>query len=125
MARVEKAGLRVDETLATFINEQALPGSGVDPRRFWEGLSTLLHEFGPRNRALLEKRDELQATIDAWHMEHRAAPDRAAYRDFLAVAAIYYLVVCWLFVWLFSLSLSLSLPLPASSTSTRRQPSQT
>ena len=84
MARVEKAGLRVDETLATFINEQALPGSGVDPRRFWEGLSTLLHEFGPRNRALLEKRDELQATIDAWHMEHRAAPDRAAYRDFLA-----------------------------------------
>ena len=84
MARVEKAGLRVDETLATFINERALPGSGVDPRRFWEGLSTLLHEFGPRNRALLEKRDELQATIDAWHMEHRAAPDRAAYRDFLA-----------------------------------------
>ncbi|RCW83416.1 malate synthase G [Paracoccus lutimaris] len=83
MGRVEKAGLRVDETLAAFINQQALPGSGVDPRRFWEGLSKLLHDFGPRNRALLEKRDELQAAIDAWHLAHRAAPDRAAYRDFL------------------------------------------
>ena len=84
MSRVEKAGLRVDETLANFINEHALPASGVEPRRFWEGLSALLHEFGPRNRALLEKRDELQATIDAWHMSNRAAPkDEAAYREFL------------------------------------------
>lgn len=83
MARVEKAGLRVDEALASFINEHALPGSGVDPRRFWEGLSELIHEFGPRNRALLEKRDELQASIDAWHMANRGKDDAAAYRDFL------------------------------------------
>lgn len=85
MGRVEKAGLRVDETLAAFINERALPGSGVEPRRFWEGLSTLLHEFGPRNRALLERREELQSAIDAWHIAHRAEPkDAGAYRDFLA-----------------------------------------
>ncbi len=74
MARVEKAGLRVDEVLARFINEQALPGSGVEPQRFWEGLSTLIHEFGPRNRALLERREELQAAIDAWHIAHRGRP---------------------------------------------------
>ncbi|RDW12481.1 malate synthase G [Paracoccus thiocyanatus] len=85
MGRVEKAGLRVDETLAAFVNEHALPGSGVEPRRFWEGLSALLHEFGPRNRALLERREELQSAIDAWHVSRRgAAPDPAAYRDFLA-----------------------------------------
>ncbi|WP_028711204.1 malate synthase G [Paracoccus sp. J55] len=84
MGRVEKAGLRVDERLAAFINERALPGSGVEPRRFWEGLSTLIHEFGPRNRALLDKRDELQSAIDAWHIAHRAEPkDAGAYRDFL------------------------------------------
>src|SRR5690606_15019724 len=65
--------------------ERALPGSGVEPRRFWEGLSTLLHEFGPRNRALLERREELQSAIDAWHIAHRAEPkDAGAYRDFLA-----------------------------------------
>ncbi|MTH77523.1 malate synthase G [Paracoccus aestuariivivens] len=84
MARVEKAGLRVDEALASFINDRALPGSGVEPRRFWEGLSTLLHDFGPRNRALLDKRDELQSTIDAWHLGRRGEPaDAGAYRDFL------------------------------------------
>ncbi len=85
MGRVEKAGLRVDETLAAFINERALPGSGVEPRRFWEGLSMLIHEFGPRNRALLDRRDELQSAIDGWHIAHRAEPkDTGAYRDFLA-----------------------------------------
>jgi len=85
MARVEKAGLRVDETLANFLNERALPGSGVEPRRFWEGLSNLLHDFGPRNRALLERRDELQLAIDAWHIGRRGQPfDVGAYRDFLA-----------------------------------------
>ena len=85
MGRVEKAGLRVDETLAAFINERALPGSGVEPRRFWEGLSALLHDFGPRNRALLERREELQSAIDAWHIAHRGEPkDAGAYRDFLA-----------------------------------------
>ena len=84
MSRVEKAGLRVDQTLASFINDHALPGSGVEPRRFWEGLSALIHDFGPRNRALLDKREELQSALDAWHIAHRAQPaDAGAYRDFL------------------------------------------
>ncbi|SMO99468.1 malate synthase G, partial [Paracoccus laeviglucosivorans] len=84
MARVEKSGLRVDETLANFISDRALPGSGVDPQRFWDGLSQLLHEFGPRNRALLDKRDELQLAIDAWHIGQRGKAWHAgAYRDFL------------------------------------------
>jgi len=85
MGRVEKAGLRVDQTLASFINDHALPGSGVEPRRFWEGLSTLIHDFGPKNRALLDKRDELQSALDAWHIAHRGQPaDAEAYRDFLS-----------------------------------------
>ncbi len=84
MGRVEKAGLRVDEVLADFINQRALPASGVEPRRFWEGLSTLIHDFGPRNRALLEKRDALQAAIDGWHITRPGEPaDAGAYRDFL------------------------------------------
>ncbi|WP_017997897.1 malate synthase G [Paracoccus sp. N5] len=84
MGRVEKAGLRVDQTLASFINDHALPGSGVEPRRFWEGLSTLIHDFGPKNRALLDKRDEIQSALDAWHIAHRGQPaDAEAYRDFL------------------------------------------
>lgn len=85
MGRVEKAGLRVDGALARFIDEQALPGSGVAPNRFWEGLSRLLHDFAPRNRALLQRREELQAQIDAWHVSHQgAAVDTVAYREFLS-----------------------------------------
>lgn len=84
MGRVEKAGLRVDEALADFITERALPGSGIEPRRFWDGLSRLLHEFAPRNRALLDKRESLQASIDAWHISRQGQDwDSGAYRDFL------------------------------------------
>ena len=84
MGRIEKAGLRVDEVLADFINNRALPGSGVEPRRFWDGLSTLVHDFGVKNRALLQKRADMQAAIDAWHTEHRGkAVDGAAYQAFL------------------------------------------
>jgi malate synthase len=84
MSRVEKAGLRVDLTLATFINDHALPGSGVEPERFWEGLSALIHEFGPRNRALLERRDEIQSALDAWHVARRGKPaDAQDQRGFL------------------------------------------
>lgn len=91
MSRVEKSGLRVDEVLAQFITEKALPASGVDARVFWDGLSRLLHEFGPRNQALLDTRDEMQAALDAWYISGNGAQaDAAARREFLA--SIGYLV---------------------------------
>ena len=84
MGRVEKAGLRVDSVLADFINDRALPGSGVEPRQFWEGLSALLHELGPKNRALLAERERLQAAVDDWHIQNRGkAFDQSAYEAFL------------------------------------------
>ncbi|MDM7255282.1 MAG: malate synthase G [Paracoccus sp. (in: a-proteobacteria)] len=83
-ARVEKAGLRVEETLARFIADKALPGTGVEPRDFWAALSQLLHDFGPANRALLDKREAMQSAIDGWHQERRGQPvDMAQYKDFL------------------------------------------
>ncbi len=82
---VAREELLVAPELASFIETEALPGTGVEPARFWEGLSEIVHEFGPRNRALLAKRDALQAKIDAWHLEHRDQPyDREAYKAFLA-----------------------------------------
>ncbi|WP_294923178.1 malate synthase G [uncultured Paracoccus sp.] len=84
MERIEKAGLRVDQVLADFINQRALPGTGVEPRRFWEGFSALVHELGPRNGALLKKREELQSRLDGWHAANRGKPvDLTAYREFL------------------------------------------
>ncbi|MEM7525972.1 MAG: malate synthase G, partial [Pseudomonadota bacterium] len=80
--RVEIEGLNVDKRLADFIDEAALPGSGVDRDAFWAALSGLIHDFGPKNRAFLAIRDDMQAKIDDWHKANRT-PDRAAYKAFL------------------------------------------
>ncbi|MFV0333163.1 MAG: malate synthase G [Tropicimonas sp.] len=77
-------GLQVERTLADFIEAEALPGSGVRAEAFWSGLAGLVETFGPRNRALLDRRVDLHQKIDAWHMEHRGTPlDMATYLAFL------------------------------------------
>jgi len=62
---VERAGLEVDARLASFLEDQVLPGTGIADFTFWHGFAHLLRSFTPRNRALLERRDELQRQIDA------------------------------------------------------------
>jgi malate synthase len=77
-------GLQIDTRLVRFVEDRALPGTGIAPDTFWAGLSSLAHELGPKNRALLARRDDLQAKIDAWHIAHRARPhDHEAYKAFL------------------------------------------
>jgi malate synthase len=83
--RIEKFGLKVAPSLLRMIEDEALPGTGVSSDQFWKGLSDLIHEKGPKNRALLAKRDDLQAKIDAWHKARRGQPhDQAAYTAFLS-----------------------------------------
>jgi malate synthase len=83
--RLDRAGLQVDAVLASFVEDEALPGTGIEAGDFWAGFASLLQEFAPQNRALLAKRDELQAKIDAWHITRRRQPhDHAAYKAFLA-----------------------------------------
>ena len=83
-ARVEKQGLQVAAEYADFIENSALPGTGVAVDTFWRGLSQLVHELGPENRALLAKREDLQGRIDGWHIEHRGqSHDADAYSAFL------------------------------------------
>ncbi len=82
--RVERFGLQVAAELANFVETQALPGTDVSADGFWQGLSDLAHEFGPRNAALLAKREAIQGQIDNWHIANRDAPhDHAAYKAFL------------------------------------------
>ncbi|MGO4915563.1 malate synthase G [Pseudogemmobacter sp. W21_MBD1_M6] len=82
--RVEKQGLSVDSALVNFIESEALPGTGVSADTFWAGFSTLVHDLGPKNRALLARREELQTQIDSWHIARRGQPhDAAAYTAFL------------------------------------------
>jgi malate synthase len=82
--RVDRAGLQVAAELAAFLETEALPGSGVAPADFWAGLSALIHEEGPKNRALLARRAALQAQIDAWHKARaNQSHDPKAYKAFL------------------------------------------
>jgi len=73
--------LRVDEALYWFVVDELLPGSGIEPDALWTGLASLIDEFSLRNAVSLEKREWLQAQIDAWHHSH--AFDVVTYRRFL------------------------------------------
>jgi len=80
----KRQGLQIDRTLCEFVESEVLLGTGVDPGQLWRGFAAIIAEFAPRTRTLLQRRDELQAQIDAWHSENRAdAFDAAAYRSFL------------------------------------------
>ncbi len=84
MTRTERYGLQVDTCLATFVEAEALPGTGVSKDQFWQGFAALIRDLAPKNRALLAKRDMIQAKIDAWHIAHRQKPhDHTAYATFL------------------------------------------
>ncbi|WP_281858012.1 malate synthase G [Litoreibacter halocynthiae] len=83
--RQDKHGLQVDSLLADFVETKALPGTGIAVDDFWKGFSDLAHELGPKNAALLDKRESLQTQIDAWHIANRDQPhDHAAYKAFLS-----------------------------------------
>lgn len=80
---VRAGGLQVAGELHRFVEEEALPGSGIDPQAFWDGLTALVADLAPRHRELLARRDEIQAALDDWHRAHPGTPDRDAYTAFL------------------------------------------
>jgi malate synthase len=81
---VNRAGLQVAAVLAEFIEAKALPGTGLAAEALWQGLADILARFVPTNRALLTKRDDLQAKLDAWHQANPGPiADMPAYQAFL------------------------------------------
>jgi len=82
--RLSLHDLQVATPLHRFIDDEALPGTGIDRTRFWSGFAALIHDLAPRNRALLAERDRMQQHIDAWHRAHPGpVRDTAAYRQCL------------------------------------------
>ncbi|WP_439271408.1 malate synthase G [Pseudochrobactrum sp. HB0163] len=69
--RIEHAGLQVDQELSRFLEGEVLPQSGIEAASFWAGLAAMVRDLAPRNRALLAKRDEIQAKLDAWYKANR------------------------------------------------------
>ncbi len=84
MAFVDRAGLSVADSLAEFIEQKALPGTGIAPAAFWKGVAGIFATFAPENNALLARRDEIQAKLDAWHLARRGKPiDQGEYQAYL------------------------------------------
>ena len=64
--------IQIERCLYDFINDEAMPGTGVDGQKFWDGFSQIVRDLAPRNHQLLARREELQVLLDEWHIANRA-----------------------------------------------------
>ena len=80
--RTQQGGLQIADELFRLINNDIIPGTGIEPEHFWTELEQILNDLGPKNKALLAKRDQLQSQIDTWHQTNGAG-EAKAYKAFL------------------------------------------
>ena len=81
---IERKGLSVHRELGRFLETRALAKTALKYDAFWKGFAAIIHDLGPKNRALLEKRDAMQRQVDNWHTSRAGQPhDADAYRAFL------------------------------------------
>ncbi|GHA11616.1 malate synthase G [Oceanisphaera arctica] len=82
--RTHLGTLQVATVLHDLVVNEIIPGTGVEPAAFWTGMEQIVNDLAPKNRALLEKREQLQRQIDEWHQAHAGQSfDAAAYKQFL------------------------------------------
>ncbi len=82
-SRIDSNGLSIARELYDLVNQEIIPGTGVDSNDFWAGFAKLITDLAPKNRALLEKRTRIQAQLNEWHKAHPGAIEFPAYKQFL------------------------------------------
>ncbi len=81
---IQKNKLQISKVLHDLVVNDIIPGSGINEKNFWQSLESILERLLPRNKALLEIRDNIQASIDQWHLQHKQQThDYQAYKQFL------------------------------------------
>ncbi len=84
MEKISISDLSVDENLVKFINDEAIPGTNVDVKKFWGNFSEVVNKLAPKNRNLIQKRAEIQKKIDEWHISKKESIfDKKEYINFL------------------------------------------
>ncbi len=84
MSKINKNELKISSTLYNFINNEAIPGTGVNPESFWSNFSKVVHELTPINKKLIKKREIFQKKIDDWHISNKGKDlDKIEYINFL------------------------------------------
>ncbi|NNK99095.1 MAG: malate synthase G [Xanthomonadales bacterium] len=82
--RIQQGGLQVAEELFDLVANELITGTGVSTGRFWASFEEIVNDLTPRNRELLQVRENLQEQIDAWHDQRAGrAIDHAEYKAFL------------------------------------------
>ena len=84
MKIIEKNGLKISSVMFDFVNNEAIPETGLDPYQFWAKFSEVVHEMAPTNKYLIEKRETIQKKIDDWHKSNKGKEfDKPEYIKFL------------------------------------------
>ncbi|WP_269618513.1 malate synthase G [Zhongshania sp. BJYM1] len=83
ISRVQHSGLQIADVLYRLVNDEVAPGTGISPDTFWAAFADILKDLAPKNRELLQKREQIQAQIDDWHRANAGKFDAATYKAFL------------------------------------------
>ena len=84
MEKINISNLSVDENLVKFINDEVIPGTNVDVKKFWDSFSEVVNKLAPKNKSLIQKRAEIQKKIDEWHISKKESIfDKKEYINFL------------------------------------------
>ena len=84
MEKINISNLSVDENLVKFINDEVIPGTNVDVKKFWHSFSEVVNKLAPKNKSLIQKRAEIQKKIDEWHISKKESIfDKKEYINFL------------------------------------------
>ena len=71
MNQVKKGNLKISSVLLDFVNQEVIPGTGIDAEDFWKKFDLAVHELAPANKTLIEKRESIQKKIDEWHFVNK------------------------------------------------------
>ena len=84
MEKINISNLSVDENLVKFINDEVIPGTNVNVKKFWDSFSEVVNKLAPKNKSLIQKRAEIQKKIDEWHISKKESIfDKKEYINFL------------------------------------------
>jgi len=84
MSIIEKNGLKISSRLFDFINNEVIPGTTINSDDFWIKFAKIVHELAPLNKSLIQKREDIQKKIDAWHKQNKDKElNKKEYTEFL------------------------------------------
>ena len=80
----KELSLKISSDLKDFLEGEVLPGLDINANTFWKSFESIVNEFAPRNKELLEKREDIQSTIDKWHLDRKGEQhNHDEYKKFL------------------------------------------